>query len=215
MQKQIDGGDEQMADRLHIIFSANSFNENNAALDTLSWLLDNVHVPSFSLPVFLTISDIKSSHAIMSTLDRLSSVITALDLSFDDTSVSEAILSYLAEPFEVVAGGTTMLRWPLPNLTDLFVEWCNGLESEVGMSCVQRRAGRGVSSKLGRQYREELPAKLSKLRIPNAPMSPSLIGCGGLKPEPKDETYGHFFGYGDDDHYYNDLENSDIPEVSN
>ncbi|KAG9001285.1 hypothetical protein FRB93_012212 [Tulasnella sp. JGI-2019a] len=164
---EIDHGNGQMEQPIRISYSVTPFQRNNGALDTLDWLLDNVHMPSFSSPVFLEISEMESSQAIISILDRLSSVITMLELTRIDKSPSRAVLSYLAEPCKVVVGGNTTLRWPLPKLMDLSVEGCDGLGPEVVLSCVKRRSGRELPLKEGGiEHCAELPARLSELRLP-------------------------------------------------
>ncbi|KAG9029718.1 hypothetical protein FRB95_004967 [Tulasnella sp. JGI-2019a] len=142
-------------------------------LETLSWLLDNVHTPSFSSSTFLTISIISPHVAITSIIDRLSSVVTKLRL---DTlgPPSEAILSYLSEPVEVAMGGTTMLTWLLPNLTELFAEGCPFLQPEVVLACVQRCAGHG-SSQRGHEHRERRPARVSTLCLPRGTSTEELV----------------------------------------
>ncbi|KAG9004186.1 hypothetical protein FRB94_002618 [Tulasnella sp. JGI-2019a] len=135
------------------------------ALETLSWLLDNVHSPSFSLPVFLSISEILPSCELFTIIDRLSYVITYLFLALPNPA-AKTIISYLAGPFEIVIDGATILRWPLPNLTELDLQWCGDLELADVLACVQRRAGRGLFLKGKREHREELPAKLLRLDPP-------------------------------------------------
>ncbi|KAG9005634.1 hypothetical protein FRB93_009560 [Tulasnella sp. JGI-2019a] len=163
------GGDDEkeygdLAQRIHIQASGDFFPQhigNDFALKTLVWLLNNVHPPSFSQPVSLYISGIDPSQAIISAIHQLSSIITKLNIGV--SSSAQTIVSYLAEPFEVIVDGTTTLKWPLPNLTDLSFERCNDLESEVILACLQRRAGRGLPPE-GRC--EELPARLTRLHLP-------------------------------------------------
>ncbi|KAG9005642.1 hypothetical protein FRB93_009568 [Tulasnella sp. JGI-2019a] len=165
-----DGDDEkEHGEFIRILVSACLFigNPGNSfSLETLSWLLNNVHSPEFSQPVFLDIHQIASSAPITPAIDRLSSVITKLKLGRTDASLVKTVLSYLAEPFEVVVDGTTTLRWPHPNLMDLSFEECDDLEPEVILACIQRRAGRRLSEEGRREYREEPPARLIRLRLP-------------------------------------------------
>ncbi|KAG9039933.1 hypothetical protein FRB95_004405 [Tulasnella sp. JGI-2019a] len=168
-----DEDQEQRDGEIHIQASGDQF-ASPFALETLSWLLDNVHTPSFSPPVSLIISQI-TSQAITPIIDRLSSAITELGLALDDTSSAEVIISYLAEPSEVDVDGTMMLRWPLPNLIDLDLERCRDLKPEVVLACVQRRAGRGFSSEGRREHCEELPARLTRLRLPYQSSTAALV----------------------------------------
>ncbi|KAG8982704.1 hypothetical protein FRB93_007925 [Tulasnella sp. JGI-2019a] len=187
-------------------------NDNNYALETLSWLLDNIHTLSFSSPVFLHISDINSPHVIMSIMDQLSSVVTELHLALTDIS-SKFILSYLAEPVKLGVGSSATLKWPLPNLKELSVEWCHNLSPEVVLTCVQRRAGRGPG---GRADREELPITLSKLVLPEGSstatilrMFPDCMEWSGLRPNPRvEDLYGDNYSdlYVDDDDDYDDYD---------
>ncbi|KAG8998603.1 hypothetical protein FRB93_013535 [Tulasnella sp. JGI-2019a] len=143
--------------------------------ETLTWLLDKVHTPSFSLPVLLRISGITSSQVITPTIDRLSFAIASLELALDDVSSAKTIISYLSEPFEVDVDGTTTLRWPLPNLTYLSFEWCKDLEPEIILACVQRRAGCGLSSRGGCEHHEELPPRLARLCLPRQSSSANIM----------------------------------------
>ncbi|KAG8986233.1 hypothetical protein FRB94_003034, partial [Tulasnella sp. JGI-2019a] len=130
---------EQGNDKLAVcIFFQHSGNwlTNPFTLETLSWLLNNVHTPSFSAPVSLKISGIAYLQAIMHTIDQLSSAIKNLEFALDDASSAKAILSYLAKPFKVVVGEATTLRWPLPNLTELFFKQHNDLELEIVVTCI-------------------------------------------------------------------------------
>ncbi|KAG8983656.1 hypothetical protein FRB93_007096 [Tulasnella sp. JGI-2019a] len=132
------------------------------ALETLSWLLDNIHTPSFSLPVSLNIRELASSPPLTLIINQLSPAITYLNLK-QSSALAKTIVSYLAEPFEVVMDGTTTIKWPLPNLTDLSFERCADLEPEFIFGCVQRRAGRGLSLEGSREQREKLPAGLTRI----------------------------------------------------
>ncbi|KAG8987577.1 hypothetical protein FRB93_004448 [Tulasnella sp. JGI-2019a] len=107
--------------RIHIRAYGDQFT-NDFALESLVWLLDNVHPPSFSSHISLDIFRIPSSPALTLTIDQLSPVIMELNLGLADSSFSKAIILYLAEPFRVVVDGTTTLKWPLPNLTVLSFE---------------------------------------------------------------------------------------------
>ncbi|KAG8987605.1 hypothetical protein FRB93_004477, partial [Tulasnella sp. JGI-2019a] len=210
------GVDDQLVQRICINSSGDRFprnNGNNYALETLSWLLDNVHTPSFSSPVLLHVSDIDSPHVITSIMDRLSSVITEVHLALTDISSSKSILSYLAEPFKLGVGETTTFKWPLPNLKELSVEWCRNLSPEIVLACVQRRAGRGLG---GRAYRGELPVTLSKLVLPEGSstatvlrMFPDCLEWSGLKLNPIiEDVYGGDYNdfYVDDDGDYDDYD---------
>ncbi|KAG8976389.1 hypothetical protein FRB94_001919 [Tulasnella sp. JGI-2019a] len=156
-----DGEDDMMVKCIRIHASGDQFT-GGFAMETLSWLLDNLHTPSFSLPVSLTIGEPDSSALI---IERLSSTITYLELCLSGAS-AKTIVSYLAEPFNAVIDGMATLRWPLPNLTNISFQRCNDIEPEVILGCIQRRAGRGLSSEGRREHREELPAKLTRLRLP-------------------------------------------------
>ncbi|KAG8987586.1 hypothetical protein FRB93_004458 [Tulasnella sp. JGI-2019a] len=152
----------ELAQAIRIRASGEQFNESTS-LEALSWLLDNVHPSSFSLPVLLEIfRQPTSPHVLTLLMDRFSPVITRL--AFDQTA--ETIISYLAEPSKAIVDGTITLKWPLPNLTHLYIDYDTGLEPGVVLACVQRRAGRGLSSKGKRGCREELPATLIKLSLP-------------------------------------------------
>ncbi|KAG8998604.1 hypothetical protein FRB93_013536 [Tulasnella sp. JGI-2019a] len=175
---EIDEESERERDREQRIHIQASGEQSTSAFafETLSWLLDNVHTPSFSIPVSLHISQITSSQATTPIIDRLSSSITKLELALDDASLAKTIISYLAEPFEVDVDGTTRLRWPLPHLADLSFMWCRDLEPVAILACVQHRAGRGSSSEGRREYREELPARLTRLRLPHRSSTEAVMG---------------------------------------
>ncbi|KAG8983664.1 hypothetical protein FRB93_007104 [Tulasnella sp. JGI-2019a] len=163
-----EGEEEEKVGRLvqHIhITTSGDRSTNGFALETLSWLLDTIHTPSFSSPVSLDIRGLASSPPLTLIIDKLSPIVTYLNLELSGIS-AKTILSYLAKPFKVVIDGAKTLRWPLPNLTELSVEGCGDLESEVVLHCVQRRAGRGLSSDGSRKQREELPAGLTLLHLP-------------------------------------------------
>ncbi|KAG8987587.1 hypothetical protein FRB93_004459 [Tulasnella sp. JGI-2019a] len=166
---------DDLAQYIHIRASGNRFT-GDFVLDTLSWLLDNVHTPSFISPVYLHIFNIPSSHTLMVIINRLSSVITNLHLALSSAS-AETIISYLAEPFKVITDGTTTLRWPLPNLTELYCYGCVDIEPEVVLACIQRRAGRGLFPQGSREHREELPTRLMKLhlRLPRRSSSTDIM----------------------------------------
>ncbi|KAG8994918.1 hypothetical protein FRB94_009541 [Tulasnella sp. JGI-2019a] len=190
-----EGGEEEdgrLVQRIRIQASGDRFTDG-FALETLSWLLDNVHTSSFSSPVTLNIRELAFSPQLTIIIDRLSSVITDLNLKLSGVS-AKTIVSYLAKPFKVVTDGTITLRWPLPNLTDLSFERCNNIKSEVILGCVQRRAGRGLSGGWRRQ-REELPVRLTRLRLPRGSSIMELKRifpdcmewCGGLQLQLQEE----------------------------
>ncbi|KAG9023639.1 hypothetical protein FRB95_012662 [Tulasnella sp. JGI-2019a] len=108
-----DNGDDN-GDRSRIYVCITS-SRNQQPLQTLYWLLDSLHPTPFSLPFTLYIRKIEILYPIISVLDRLSSVITTLDLWMESESAMKAILSYLPEPSKI--SGT--LKWPLPNLSNL------------------------------------------------------------------------------------------------
>ncbi|KAG9029714.1 hypothetical protein FRB95_004963 [Tulasnella sp. JGI-2019a] len=147
---------------IHIQVSCNRFTDA-FILETLFWLVDNLHSPSISSPISLIIRDITSSHAFMPIIDQLSAVITGLDLTIPDTAT---FISYLAQPSKVIVDGITTLRWPLPNLVHLSFGRCDGLEPEAILACVRHRAGREVSLEGRREHCEELPARLTTLYFP-------------------------------------------------
>ncbi|KAG9008873.1 hypothetical protein FRB94_012842 [Tulasnella sp. JGI-2019a] len=155
--------DSELVQRMHILAAADPFNMNSFILETLSWLLDKVQTPSSPSSVFLDIPEIDSP-TITPIIDQLSPVITKLTVG--SASLAKIILSYLAEPSKVVIDGITTLRWPLPRLTDLSFERCDHLEPEVILACVQRRTGRELSSEESREHHKELPARLTRLRLP-------------------------------------------------
>ncbi|KAG9026193.1 hypothetical protein FRB95_009308 [Tulasnella sp. JGI-2019a] len=158
----------RLLQRIRIRVSGNRFTDG-FALETLSWLLDNIHTPSFSSPISLHIIELASSPPLTLIINQLSPVITYLNLELSGAS-AKTIVSYLAEPFKVVIDETTTLRWSLPNLTDLSFEGCNDLKPEVILRCVQRRAGRGLPLE---GSREQLPARLTRLRLPHGS---SIVG---------------------------------------
>ncbi|KAG8998366.1 hypothetical protein FRB94_009875 [Tulasnella sp. JGI-2019a] len=189
-----DDEDGMLVQLIHIQASGDRFT-HGPAVETLSWLLDNVHTPSFSPPISLTILELDSSYPLILIMERLSSSITYLNLQLSSTS-AKTIISYLAEPVKVVMDGTTTLRWPLPNLTDLNFKWCDFLEPEAVLRCAQRRAGRGLLSEGRREHREELPAKLTRLRLPRGSsivelkrVFPDCMEWGGLELELAWEEY--------------------------
>ncbi|KAG8981581.1 hypothetical protein FRB93_008535 [Tulasnella sp. JGI-2019a] len=163
-------------------------------LETLSWLLDNLHTLSITSPVSLTIRSIVSPRAITHIIDPLSSVITNLNL---DLTGPKAIVSYLAEPFQVTIDGAIKLRWPLPKLTDLSFDWYDDLEPDLILGCIQRRAGRGLFWAGQSEGPEELPARLTRLRFPHRfstaglpEVFPDYMEWSGLDPEDvKDNEY--------------------------
>ncbi|KAG9028052.1 hypothetical protein FRB95_006884 [Tulasnella sp. JGI-2019a] len=173
-----EGEDGGFPQRIHIQTSINPF-----VLGTLSWLLDNIHHPSFSSPVPLNIREIASPHVITPIIDRLASVITELTLGLTDVSSAKTILSYITEPFQVVIDGAAKLSWPLPKLTDLSLEQCSDLEPEFIMGCIQRRAGHGTSLEGRPKHQEELPSKLTRLGLP---YGSSTIGLLEMFPDYKE-----------------------------
>ncbi|KAG9034809.1 hypothetical protein FRB95_012502 [Tulasnella sp. JGI-2019a] len=205
---EIDDDDEQQQrygeQRIHIRASGDPF----TSLETLSWLLDNVHILPFSLPISLNISQI-TSQAIMPTIGRLSSAIAELELALDDASSVKTIISYLAEPSKVDVDGTTMLRWPLPHLKDLSFRLCHYLEPGVVLACVQRRAGRGLSLEGRGEHCEELPARLTRLCLPQGSSAAAVMGmfpdcmewCGLELEQPLERD---IFGGSDTDHLSED-----------
>ncbi|KAG9034643.1 hypothetical protein FRB95_012963 [Tulasnella sp. JGI-2019a] len=159
------------AECIYIRASGDRFT-SDFVLETLSWLLDNVHTPSSLSPVYMQISSIPSSDALMVVIDRLSPVIRSLDLALSSAAV-KTILSYLAEPFKVVVDGTTTLRWPLPNLTEFNLYNCGDIEPEVSLACIRRRAGRGLFPDGSQEHHKTLPARLVKLQLRLPRMSSS------------------------------------------
>ncbi|KAG9005640.1 hypothetical protein FRB93_009566 [Tulasnella sp. JGI-2019a] len=201
---KVDRGDErEHGEFIHILASSGLFSgntDNSFALGTVSWLLNNVHSPSFSQPVFLDIHQIASSAPVTPIIERLSSVITKLKLGRIDASLVKTILSYLAEPFEVIVDGTTTLRWLLPNLTNLSFEQCDDLEPEVILACIHRRTGRGLPLEGRCEHREELPAMLTSPRLPFGYSTialmrifPDLMEWSGLEPDDTGDLYGCAF----------------------
>ncbi|KAG9028511.1 hypothetical protein FRB95_006372 [Tulasnella sp. JGI-2019a] len=166
-----EGEGENSSKRISINATGDQFTES-FALETFSWLLDNLPTLLISSPVSLNIRETDSSHAITHIIDQLSSVITNLNLGLTDAQI---IVSYLAEPFQVIIGGTTELRWPLPKLTNLSFEWCDDLEPEIILDCIQRRAGRGPFWGGRGEQREELPARLTRLTLPHGSSTERLM----------------------------------------
>ncbi|KAG9029720.1 hypothetical protein FRB95_004969 [Tulasnella sp. JGI-2019a] len=184
-------GDE-LAQRICIQALCDRFTDG-FVLKTLSGMLDNVQTPPFPPPVFLRISRMTSSHDVTFTMNMFSSFITKLDIELNAETV-KTIISYLAEPVKDVVDGTTTLRWPLPNLMDLSFQWYDGrggLELKLILGCIQRRAGRGMSSEGRHEHHEELPARLIKLQLPRGSSTGGLARmfpdykewCGGVEPE--------------------------------
>ncbi|KAG8985270.1 hypothetical protein FRB93_005920 [Tulasnella sp. JGI-2019a] len=164
-------------------------------LKTLSWLVDNLHTPSITSPVSLNIRGITSSHAMTHIIDRLSSVITNLNLQLTDETSAKAIVSYLAEPFQ---DGTTKLRWPLPKLTDLSFGGCDDLKPEVILGYIQRRAGHGLFWEGQSEDHKELPARLNRLGLPPGfstagllELFPDCMEWSGLDPEDLEDDERH------------------------
>ncbi|KAG9034653.1 hypothetical protein FRB95_012974 [Tulasnella sp. JGI-2019a] len=192
-EEQDEENDGRLLRRIHIRVEDDQ-DTGGFALETLSWLLANVHTPEFSSPVSLCIDDITSPHASIPIIDWLFSVTTDLIISLNDTSSAKIIVSYLAEPLEVVVDGTTTFRWPLPSVTHLSFEYRHSnLKPKVIMRCVQRRVGRGSFS-IQRGEGEGLPARLIKLRLPRSSLAAGVMqifpGCkewGGLKQGSEDE----------------------------
>ncbi|KAG8987591.1 hypothetical protein FRB93_004463 [Tulasnella sp. JGI-2019a] len=101
--------DSDLAQKIRIKASNDRF-VDRSAMETLSWLVDNIHTPSFYSPVVLTIFEPHSLNAISPTIYQLSSAITELHFSQVDLSSVKIIASYLAEPFEVIVDGVIVLR---------------------------------------------------------------------------------------------------------
>ncbi|KAG9034639.1 hypothetical protein FRB95_012959 [Tulasnella sp. JGI-2019a] len=106
-------------------------------------------------------------------------------------------------------------------MTHLSLRSCYGIEPEIVLACVQRRAGRGSSSDGSREHREELPAKPIKLDLdlPHISSSkaimrmfPDCMEWSGLELEQEDEGEDWDEGedeYGDDNGVDEHDENDD------
>ncbi|KAG9025410.1 hypothetical protein FRB95_010206 [Tulasnella sp. JGI-2019a] len=196
--------DGDLVQRIHIQVFGDGL-ANDSAWETLSWLVDNVHTPSFSSPVSLEIRGITSPHVFTHIIDGLSSA-TKLDLSLTNISSIETIVSHLGEPSKTIVDGNTTPRWPLPNLKELSFRWCSkDLEPTVVMRCIQRRAGHGFSLEGMLEDPEKLPTRLTKLSFPRGSSTTEVMRmfpdcmewCGlELDEEDSDEEIGRGVHHG-------------------